>query len=612
IVAIFLPVAFMKGMIGRFFIQFALTVVFSVLVSLLVSFTLTPMLASIFLKRVHPARKTAERGVTVPVAPRGLMGRLSDGFDRGYRKMEGGYRRLLAFALDHRGMMLIGALVLFAGSLYMTRFIGKEFTPPEDQGQFMVRLEAPIDYSVEKADELFRPAEKILREMPEVQAVFYRLGIGGAINRAIMMTRLIPKKDRTKTQMDLKKEIRQKLSRFPGLKVSAEDFSMIGGGQRQVPIQYSVRGPDLTSLQTYTRQIAGEFSKVPGIVDVDTSLEMGKPELKVFIDRDKAADLGVDVATITEAINVLISGETDITKFKDESRGKRYDLRIRLFPEERSNPEDLGRLYVRARDGRLIELSNLVRIQEGGGPSVINRVDRQRAITLFASLEGIPLGQAIENLNAIAGRILPMDYFPKYKGQADTMAESFGFLMFAILLGVVMAYMVLASQFESFIHPFTVLLAMPLSFIGAFGALILTGKTISIFSFIGLILLMGLVKKNAILLVDYTNVLRARGVPRREAILQAGPVRLRPILMTTFAMVFGMLPVAFGVGEGAETRSPMGIAVIGGLLTSLFLTLVVVPAAYDLFDDWQHVLTRRRGKKADKTEGPPLDGEKQS
>ena len=205
----------------------------------------------------------------------------------------------------------------------------------------------------------------------------------------------------------------------------------------------------------------------------------------------------------------------------------------------------------------------------------------------------------MEDLNGIAAKILPADYLPKYRGQADTMEESFGYLLFAIILGVVMAYMVLAAQFESFVHPFTVLLAMPLSFIGAFGALMLTGKTISIFSFIGLILLMGLVKKNAILLVDYTNVLRARGVSRREAILQAGPVRLRPILMTTFAMVFGMLPVAFGMGEGAETRSPMGIAVIGGLLTSLFLTLVVVPAAYDLFDDWQGFFTRRRKKKDD-------------
>jgi HAE1 family hydrophobic/amphiphilic exporter-1 len=602
IVAIFLPVAFMKGMIGRFFLQFALTVVFSVLVSLLVSFTLTPMLASIFLKRV--VLKRENQAGAPAVKPHG---RLADGFNRGYKKLEAGYRHVLVFSLKHRGPMLVGALILFAGSLYMTTFLGKEFTPPEDQGQFIVRLEAPIDYSVEKADELFRPAEEILRKMPEVRAVFYRLGIGGSVNRAILMTSLVPKSERKKTQMDLKKEIRQKLRMFPGLKVSAEDFSMIGGGQRQVPIQYSVRGPDLAAIQTYTKQIAGEFSRMPGIVDVDTSLEMGKPELKVFIDRDKAADLGVDVSTIAEAINLLISGETEVTKYKDETRGKRYDLRIRLNPEERRDPDDLGKLYVRSRDGRLVELRNFVRIQEGGGPSVINRVDRQRAITLFASLEGIPLGQAMEGLNGIAGKILPADYLPKYRGQADTMSESFGYLLFAIILGVIMAYMVLAAQFESFVHPFTVLLAMPLSFIGAFSALLLTGNTLSIFSFIGLILLMGLVKKNAILLVDYTNVLRARGLSRTDAILQAGPVRLRPILMTTFAMVFGMLPVAFGMGEGAETRSPMGIAVIGGLLTSLFLTLVVVPAAYDLFDDWQGFFTRRgkrRGMK-EKSKAPP-------
>ena len=599
IVAIFLPVAFMKGMIGRFFLQFALTVVFSILVSLLVSFTLTPMLASIFLKRVALKRENPV-GKPAAIAP---QHRLAEWFESGYKKMERGYRHVLAFSLNHRGIMLIGALILFAGSLYMTTFLGKEFTPPEDQGQFIVRLEAPIDYSVEKADELFRPVEKILRQMPEVMAVYYVLGVGGYINRAMMMTRLIPKSERKKSQMDLKKEIRLKLRQFPGLKVSAEDFSMIGGGQRQVPIQYSVRGPDLLAIQNYTKQIAGEFSKKPGIVDIDTSLEMGKPELKVFIDRDKAADLGVDVSTIAGAINLLISGETDVTKYKDESRGKRYDLRIRLNPEERRDPDDLKKLYVRARDGRLIDLGNLVRIQEGGGPSVINRVDRQRAVTLFASLEGIPLGQAIEDLNGIAGKILPADYLPKYRGQADTMAESFGYLLFAIILGVAMAYMVLAAQFESFVHPFTVLLAMPLSFIGAFSALLLTGNTLSIFSFIGLILLMGLVKKNGILLVDYTNVLRARGLSRREAILQAGPVRLRPILMTTFAMVFGMLPVALGMGEGAESRSPMGIAVIGGLLTSLFLTLVVVPAAYDLFDDWQGFFMRR-GKRRGMEERP--------
>jgi len=594
IVAIFLPVAFMKGIIGRFFLQFALTVVFSVMVSLLVSFTLTPMLASIFLKRIAHQRGNPGTDATAKAKPRG---RFAEWFEQGYNRIEEGYRPLLAFSLRHRGAMLIGALLLFVGSLYLTTFIGKEFIPPEDQGQFLVRLEAPIDYSIDKADELFSPAEKILREMPEVRAVYYRLGLGGAVNRAYMMTRLVPKAERKKSQEQLKKEIRNELRKFPGLKVSAEDVSLIGGGQRQVPIQYSVRGRDLTALQTYTRQIAGEFSKLPGIVDVDTSLEMGRPELKVFIDRDKAADLGVDVAAIAEAVNLLISGETEVTKYKDESRGKRYDLRIRLIPEERSNPEDLSRLYVRSRDGRLVELRNLVRIEEGGGPNVINRVDRQRSISLFASLEGKPLGQAVEELNSIAGKILPADYLPKYQGTAETMGESFQYLMFALILGVVMAYMVLAAQFESFVHPFTVLLAMPLSFIGAFSALLITGNTLNIFSFIGLILLMGLVKKNAILLVDYTNVLRGRGVPRREAILQAGPVRLRPILMTTVAMVFGMLPVAFGMGEGSETRAPMGIAVIGGLLTSLFLTLVVVPAAYDLFDDWQTIFERRRARK---------------
>lgn len=599
IVAIFLPVAFMKGIIGRFFLQFALTVVFSVLVSLLVSFTLTPMLASIFLKRIEHRRGNAGAGAAAKAGP---MHRFSGWFNSGYKKIEEGYRPLLAFSLRHRGAMLIGALVLFAGSLYLTTFIGKEFIPPEDQGQFIVRLEAPIDYSIDKADELFQPAEKILRETPEIRTVYYRMGLGGAVNRAIMMVSLVPKAERKKSQEALKKEIRNKLRKFPGIKVSAEDVSLIGGGQRQVPIQYSVRGRDLSELQDYTRQIAGEFSKLQGIVDVDTSLEMGKPELKVFIDRDKAADLGVDVAAIAETINLLISGETEVTKYKDESRGKRYDVRIRLNPEERRNPEDLSRLYVRSRDGRLVELRNLVRIQEGGGPSVINRVDRQRSISLFASLEGKPLGQAVGELNGIAGRILPPDYLPKYKGTAETMGESFQYLMFALILGVVMAYMVLAAQFESFIHPFTVLLAMPLSFIGAFGALLMTGNTLNIFSFIGLILLMGLVKKNAILLVDYTNVLRGRGVPRREAILQAGPVRLRPILMTTFAMIFGMLPVAFGVGEGSETRAPMGIAVIGGLLTSLFLTLVVVPAAYDLFDDWQTFFARRRARKHIATE----------
>jgi HAE1 family hydrophobic/amphiphilic exporter-1 len=597
IVAIFLPVAFMKGIIGRFFLQFALTVVFAVLVSLIISFTLTPMLSSRFLKAHQEGNPEPESKHFRKVYR--LMKRMGDWLEHYYDRLEKLYRLFLAFCLNWRKSVLVCALGVFILSIVLTGFIGKEFVPQEDQSQFIVRLEAPIDYSVDAADRMFGQAEAIVKEIPEITRLYYSLGYGRfqEINKAIFFITLSPKKERKRSQQDIQAVIRKQLAAIPGLKASAENISLIGGGQRNVPIQYSIRGSDLEELQKHTKQIANEFAKLPGIVDVDTSLEKGKPEVKVYIDRDKAADLGVNIATVAEAINFLIGGEVDVTKYKDEAKGKRYDVRARLEPQNRTNPTDIGRIYVRSKDGRLVELSNLVKMVEGGGPSVINRVDRQRAITVFANLEQKPMGQAMTELNQITSKILPSDFTASYKGQADTMQESFQYLMFALMLGVIMAYMVLAAQFESFIHPFTVLLSMPLSFIGAFGALWLTGKTLNVFSYIGLILLMGLVKKNAILLVDYTNTLRARGVGKREAILEAGPVRLRPILMTTVAMIFGMLPVALGVGEGAETRSPMGVSVIGGLLTSLFLTLAVVPAAYDLFDDGQEWLKRGEFRK---------------
>ncbi|HOU76542.1 MAG TPA: efflux RND transporter permease subunit [Syntrophales bacterium] len=600
IVAIFLPVAFMKGIIGRFFMSFALTVVFAVMVSLLVSFTLTPMLAAYFLRRRQhgndeEAQKSGQGRIRMKIR------RAGDFLEAYYRKTETWYRKLLVLGLRYRLSVLTGALIIFVLSMYMTKFMGKEFVPPEDQSNFIIRLEAPIDYSVAESDRLFQQAEEIVRNTPEVVRVMYAQGLGtagtGQVNKGRMTVGLKKKSERKRSQEEIKAELRRRINQIPGLKGTAEDISLIGGGVRNVPIQYVVRGTDLSYLTDYMKQIVARFAKLPGVVDVDTSLEAGKPELRVTIDRDKAADLGVSVADIAAAINVLISGEVDVTKFKDEAKGRRYDVRVRLNPQDRMNPGDIGKIYIRARDGRLVELANVVQIREGGAPSTIYRVDRQRAMIMYASLEKKPLGQAMDELNAIAAGILPLDYSAKYKGAADTMKESFGFLIFALLLGVLMAYMVLAAQFESFLQPVIVLLSMPLSFIGAFGALVLTGKTISIFSMIGLILLMGLVKKNAILLVDYTNTLRERGMSRREAILEAGPVRLRPILMTTFAMIFGMLPVAAGLGDGAETRSPMGVAVIGGLITSLFLTLVVVPAAYDLFDEWQEKIKSRRRKK---------------
>ncbi len=599
IVAIFLPVAFMKGIIGRFFLQFALTVVFAVLISLFVSFTLTPMMASRYLKsRESRVRSQESNPPLSPFAKRGRGGitKLSNAFERAYKKVETLYRELLKIALNHRIKVLVIAAGIFVSSLFITGFLGKEFIPPEDQSRFIVRLQSPVDYSVNEVDRMFKQAEDYIKSLPEVTTVFYAQGFGltREVNKAVMFTGLKPKAERGKSQEQVKAEVRKKLKLIPGLKASAEDVAMIGGGQRVVPIQYSIRGRDLSELETYARHIVSDFSKLPGIVDIDTSLETGKPELKVFIDRDKASDLGVDIATVAETVNFLIGGEVDVTKFKDEAKGRRYDVRARLTPEDRMNPGDIGRLYVRSKDGRLVELSNIVKIQEAGGPSVINRVDRQRAVTLFANLEGKPLGQAKAELDDISAKILSADYSTRYKGMADVMGESFQYLIFALVLGIILAYMILAAQFESFIHPITVLLSLPLSFIGAFVALLITGKTLNIFSFIGFILLMGLVKKNAILLVDYTNTLRARGMGRKEAILEAGPVRLRPILMTTFAIIFGMLPIAIGIGEGAETRSPMAIATIGGLLTSLFLTLVVVPVAYDLLDDLQGKFMRKK------------------
>ncbi len=603
IIVIFIPVAFMKGIIGRFFFQFGMTVVFAVMVSWFVSFTLTPMMSSLFLKK----HEDSEVGKTGENNPTSLYGRfvrhhyfkkVSNWLENQYERLEGQYRKLLAFALNRRKTVLILAVAIFFGSLFFTRFIGKEFAPSEDQSRFIIRLQMPVDYAVEEVDRMAKRADGIMKQFPEVRTILYSQG-GGATqeaNKANMMINLKPKSQRKKSQDQIKAEVRKAFKAIPGLRASVEDVSMIGGGQRQVAIQYSIRGRDLKNLETYTRDILGQFSKLPGIVDADTSLETGKPEVRVLIDRDKAADLGIDVATVAEAVNFLISGQVEITKFKDEAKGRRYDVRARLIQKDRMNPDDIGKMYVRAKDGRLVQLSNIATFQEAGGSSIINRVDRQRAITIFANLELKPLGQAVEELNNISAKVLTTEYSGRYKGMADVMAESFGYLMFAMMLGIIMAYMVLAAQFESFVHPFTVLLSLPFSFIGAFAALLIFGQTLNIYSFIGLILLMGLVKKNAILLVDYTNVLRARGMSRKDAVLQAGPVRLRPILMTTFAMIFGMMPIAIGIGEGAETRAPMALATIGGLLTSLFLTLVVVPVAYDLFDEMQGKVMRRKQK----------------
>jgi HAE1 family hydrophobic/amphiphilic exporter-1 len=587
-VVIFLPVAFMKGLIGMFFLEFGLVIVFAVLVSLFVAFTFTPMMASRYLRM----QKTDDRQQTTDDRKKknSLMRRCSVRFGNFYSRMENAYKTLLAAALRHKITVIIIAITAFISGLIFSSFLGKEFVPPEDQGTFIVRLEAPIGYSVEQTDSLFRNAEEIVRATHGVKTVFYAQGIWGETNKGIMFINLTPGPERQKSQQQIMAEIRKELEQIPGLKGTAEDVSLIGGGMRMVPIEYSIKGPDMSALESYAEEITSQFSKIHGVVDVETSHEAGKPELRVYIDRDRAADLGVDAATLTEVITLLISGEVNVTNFKDEDRGKRYDVRMKLNPEDRQNPEDISKLYVRSKDGRLVELSNIVSIHKAGGPAAISRVDRQRSITIFANLENKPLGEAKAELDRISDAILPPGYSGIHVGIADVMGEAFFYLSFALILGIIMVYIVLASQFESFVHPFTILLSVPLSLVGVFSALLLTGSTLNIFSFIGIILLVGIVVNNGILLISYINTLRERGMERKEAILNAGPVRLRPMLMTTLSLVFAMIPIALGIGEGAEIRSPMAIAVIGGLLSSLLLTLIVVPVVYELLDDLQNKL----------------------
>ena len=566
LMAVFIPVAFMKGLIGRFFYEFGLTVAFAVLVSMLISLTLTPMLCSRFLE----------------IAPR--QGRIDAAIERGLQAVYSAYRPLLAWTLRHRALTVGIGLSAFLAALLLARSLGKEMLPPEDQGRFIVRMEAPKDFSIHAADALFRQVEERVRRHPAVATAFYAVGFGSQrdITKGILFVGMKDRRERDKTQHEVMAELRDTLKDIPGVRVTTEQISLVGGGLRMVPIQFHVQGPDLEKLKAYTQTILERFSQVPGVVDLDTDYETGKPEIRVRVHRDKAADLGVAVASIATTIRTLMGGET-VARFRSE--GERYDVRVRLVPQDREEPEAIRRLYVRSQRGHLVRLDNVVSLEERSGPAVILRKDRERKITLFANLEGTPLGTATAALDAIARDVLPPGYTISYTGMGELMGESFFYLSVALALGLVMMYMIMASQFESFLHPFTILLSVPLSLIGGFGALWLAGMTINIFSLIGVIMLMGLVTKNAILLVDFTNTLRHRGMERNEAVLAAGPIRLRPILMTTGAMVFGMLPIAVGVGEGAEVRAPMAVTVIGGLLTSMFLTLVVVPVVYTLLDD---------------------------
>jgi HAE1 family hydrophobic/amphiphilic exporter-1 len=575
--AVFLPVAFMEGIVGRFLFQFGVTVAIAIILSLFVALTLTPMLCSRFL--VHEERR---RNV--------IFRKIGEALDWTDRR----YRAGLDWALANRWKAVGLAAVLSIVGMALFVFLPKELTPEVDESGFVVASETPTSASVYYTDEKQKQLEAIIMNVPEVEGVFSAVGLFGPVNQGFMFVNLHPAGERDRSQHEVMAELRGQLNGVPGIVAYVSTFgSAFSGGAASEPFQFVITGPELEGLQRYSDALMARLREdVPGITDMRTDMRLQKPEVRVELDRDKAAAMGLDAAEIAGSINVLIGSE-EATVYKEG--GHRYDVRVRVEERQRNQPADLLALSTRARGGELIRLANVVSLKEGTGINVINRRDRQRAITILANLQGASLGEAIGIAQREAEEILPEGYATAVAGASETFQQTFSALLFALGLAAIITYMLLASQFESLVHPFTIMGAVPLAAIGALGLLLVTGMSLNLYSFIGLILLIGLAVKNSILLVDYTNTLRARGYEREAALKEAGPVRLRPILMTSLTVIFGVTPIALGLSEGAELRQPMAIAVIGGLATSTFLTLLFIPVVYALVDDgWAWLGERAR------------------
>ena len=576
IAVVFLPVIFVEGIVGSFLAEFGVTVASAVMISLFVALTLTPMLAA----RMTPPKERA---------PGSLYHRLERAFDW----LSESYRRVLDLALRRRWTVLGVALLSFALSCGLGLRLEREFFPAIDNGLFFVLFEAPEGANIGTSAEYLTRNEEWVLAQPEVSGVFggagFSPGRGGGTNSGMMFVMLKSKSERERDVAELVVAAREALQRIPGQKVRVMDMSNMATNSGEGDFAFELRGNvELEELDRLADAFVAELVAKGGYVDIDKSLKLGMPEVRVIPDRDRAAALGIDARTLATTVQSMIGG-LDIATFKEG--GKRYNIRMRLEEGSRTEPEAIGELYLRTRDGGVVALRNLVTIETGAGPATITRRDRQRAVSISGSLEGKKLGQAIAEAEAISEALLPEGVNLGLSGEAESYIESFEQFGIAMGLAILVIYMVLAAQFESLVHPLTVMLALPFAMVGALGALWLfdlfgrPGMTFNLFSLIGIILLMGLVTKNSILLVDYANQLRAQGMEKLEAMRTAAPVRMRPVLMTALSMIFGVLPAAVGVGPGSESRAPMAVAVAAGMLSSTLLTLVVVPVFYVVLDD---------------------------
>jgi HAE1 family hydrophobic/amphiphilic exporter-1 len=607
LVVIFLPVSFMSSISGRFLYQFGITAAVAILVSLLVSFTLTPMMSS----RLIRVGDTGKGGHKAPASRGGF-----------YKWIDVVYTMMLAFAMRHRAAVSLIALGVVFSSVPLYRAVRQEFIPTNvDEAEFEVSINGPEGTNLEVMNEVMQAIEKDLLSTPGVRMVLSNAGGSflGGVNQGGAYVRIVPHEERTfspgrlwtetkkgnpfkafqgnYTQQDVMLEVRRRLQKYSPMRVgvrNAPSFNFGAGGRSD--IDFNLRGPDIVALAAYADELMKRSQTLGGIVDADTTLKLNKPELRVEIDRARAADLAVDSLDIATALRLMVGGEDRASRYRDESINQDYDVQLRLAREDRSDVATIQRLYVPSSRGGLVRLDNLVKIKRDTSPSRIDRLNRERLVSMRASVApGFALADRIEALRgAVAQMNLPAAYTTTVSGRARELERTFTEFIWAFILSIIFMYMILASQFESTIHPVTILLSLPLSIPFALLSLWATGDTLNLYSALGILVLFGVVKKNSILQIDHMNSLRARGIERYEAIMQGNRDRLRPILMTTLALIAGMLPLALGTGPGAEERRSIAVVVIGGQTLSLLLTLIATPVVYSLLDDLRHTARWRR------------------
>jgi hydrophobe/amphiphile efflux-1 (HAE1) family protein len=578
VVAIFLPVIFIKGIIGRFFLQFGITLCLAVLLSYVEAVTLAPARCSQFLKTSREGRNRI-----------GLL------VDKSFRRLEKTYSIVLRRSLKRPVLILLLALILFAVSLGVFKIMRAEFVPSQDLSRLAIRLQTAVGSDLSETDKLIRKAEDLVVNRPETTQIYAFIGgFGGGVNGGNLFATLVPPKERKLGQAEISGQLRRELNAIPGLRAVIQDLSQQGfTAQRGFPIEFSVRGSNWDQLIELSQQIIVQLQASGLVVDLDTDYQLGMPELRVMPDRAMTADVGVSIDEVATTLNALVGG---IRVGKYSTGGRRIDVRLKLMASQRSRPEDISRLRVRTRSGQLISLSSLITSEEQPALQAITRRDRERAISIYANpAPGRSQSEAIKYVESL-GRNMPVGNRVVLGGASVAFRDSMSSLLFALFLGVAIAYMILGSQFNSFKDPITIITILPLSIAGAAFALLFAGQSLNIFSMIGLLLLLGIVKKNSIILVDYANAFKAQGFGAREAMEKAGPIRLRPILMTATATLMAAIPPALGLGSGSEIRMPMAIAVIGGLVLSTILSLVVVPSFYVIAD---RLAGQRKKKRAE-------------